>query len=240
LKDFPVPNPPLLDIALRTVHARFDKLNTESFIPKLRQLHSEEYQRVFVHLPCILHRYLFENIFANAGSYRQAHDPKNGIVFFGARQQFQGTPPGRIKADIQQAVSHLILQANEPVYQAVKFYQQFVQIHPFYDANGRIGRFLLEIFLNLHGIGMQWKKLYANEKWIKKLNDCHRRRESPEYERYLGYLASHWHKSIFYEGSCFQQPLFLKLIPLNQQQNFLQLDEQPPFSPSLHPQSTTK
>jgi fido (protein-threonine AMPylation protein) len=198
-----VPNPPALDNALRTVHARFDKLNTESFISKLGQLRPEEYQRVFIHLPCILHRYLFENILANAGLYRQIQDPNNGIVLFGPRQQFQGTPPGRIKAEIQQAVSHLLPRTNEPVYQAVKFYQQFVQTHPFYDANGRIGRFLLEIFLNLHGIGMQWKKLYVNEKWIKKLNDCHRRRESSEYECYLGYLASHWNKSTFYEGSCF-------------------------------------
>lgn len=104
---------------------------------------------------------------------------------------------------MQRAASHLILRTDDSVYHAVKFYQQFVQIHPFYDANGRIGRFLLEIYLNLHGIGMQWKKLYANEKWIKKLNDCHRRKGASEYERYLGYLVSHWNKCTFYEESCF-------------------------------------
>ncbi|WP_339136985.1 MAG: Fic family protein [Candidatus Electrothrix sp. GW3-4] len=196
-------SPPALDIALRTVHARFDKLNTESFIPRLRQLHSEEYQRLFVQLPCILHYYLFEDIFANAGSYRQSQDPNNGLVLFGSRQQFQGTPPGGIKAEVQGAISHLIPRTEVPVYQAVKFYQHFVQIHPFYDANGRIGRFLLEIYLNLHGIGMEWKKLYANEKWLKKLNDCHRRRSSPEYKRYLGFLVSHWQKYTFYEECCF-------------------------------------
>ncbi|MCI5121311.1 MAG: Fic family protein, partial [Candidatus Electrothrix sp. AUS4] len=162
LLDFPVPNPPVLDSALRTVHARFDKLNTESFILKLRQRPAEEYHKILIHLPCILHRYLFEGIFANAGAYRQVLDPKNGLVFFGPRQQFQGTTPGGINAEVQQAISHLIPRTDAPVYHAVKFYQQFVQTHPFYDANGRIGRFLLEIYLNLHGIGMQWKRLYAN------------------------------------------------------------------------------
>ncbi|RWX46168.1 Fic/DOC family protein [Candidatus Electrothrix aarhusensis] len=203
LEDFPVPCPPVLDIALRTVHARFDQLNTEKFIHKLGTLDPEECQKLFIHLPGILHGYLFEDIFANAGLYRQIQDPNNGIIFFGPRQQFQGTPPEGIKGEIQQAVSHLIPRTNKPVYQAIKFYQQFVRVHPFYDANGRIGRFLLEIFLNLHGIGMQWKKLYANEKWIKKLNDCQRRKDVPEYERYLGYLVSHWNQCTFYEGSCF-------------------------------------
>ncbi|WP_446008007.1 Fic family protein [Candidatus Electrothrix sp.] len=194
-----MPSPPVPETALRTVHARFEKLNTESFTPKLRQLHAKEYQRLFNQLPIILHRYLFEGIFSNAGVYRQYQDPKNGAVFFGARQQFQGAPAGKINNEIQQAVSHLLPQTNHPVYQAVKFYQQFIRTHPFYDANGRIGRFLLEIYLNLHGIGIQWKRLYANEKWIKKLNDCHRRMKSPEYERYLGFLVSHWSKCIFYE-----------------------------------------
>ncbi|MCI5223628.1 MAG: hypothetical protein D3924_13395 [Candidatus Electrothrix sp. AR4] len=39
-------------------------------------------------------RYNCEPIFdANAGLYRRNQDPKNGIVLFGARQQFQGASP---------------------------------------------------------------------------------------------------------------------------------------------------
>jgi hypothetical protein len=63
-----VPTPPLLDTALRTVHTRLDKLNTESFISKLSLLQPEEYQRLFNQLPTVLHRYLFEGIFANERS----------------------------------------------------------------------------------------------------------------------------------------------------------------------------
>ncbi|MCI5149934.1 MAG: hypothetical protein D3916_11200 [Candidatus Electrothrix sp. MAN1_4] len=201
LADFPVAAPPTTDIALRTVQARFDKLNTENFIQKLALLGLEEYRTLFAQFPRILHRYLFKDIFANAGMYRQTEDPKNGIVLFGPRQQFQGTSPDTISAAIPLAASCLIPRADDPVYNAVKFYQQFVLIHPFYDANGRIGRFLLELHLNLHGVGMHWKKLYANEKWINKLNNCHKRINAPEYERYLGYLVSHWKNFTFYEES---------------------------------------
>ena len=181
------------------VQTRFDKLNTDNFIPRLILLGEAEYRKFFLHMPCVVHRYLFNGIFSNAGQYRLQQDPKQGMVLFGARQQFRGAGPAGIKEDIQQAVAHLHFNAKDPVYDAVKFYQQFVLTHPFYDANGRIGRFLLETHLNLHGIVMEWKKLYANEKWIKKLNSCHRRMGSPEYENYLAYLVAHWRKFTFVE-----------------------------------------
>lgn len=68
-------------------------------------------------------------------------------------------------------------------------------VHPFYDANGRIGRFMLETYLNFHNMIVQWQKLHANEKWLKRLNECHKRFHSDNYELYLNRLVKHWRLS---------------------------------------------
>lgn len=199
MRDFPLIEAPSVDDALRIVHARFDKLNAEKFIQKLVALQREDFRRFFEYLPLLLHDYLFDSLLANAGKYRQASDAGGGLVLFGLQQQFQGASPSSIADDVKKAASNLIPGSTDSVYNAVKFYQQFVCIHPFYDANGRIGRFIVEVYLNYYNIGIQWKKLCANEKWIKKLNDCHKRMNSPEYERYVNFLVSHWRHFIFEE-----------------------------------------
>ena len=58
---------------------------------------------------------------------------------------------------------------TNPVRDAVTFYQQFVCIHPFYDANGRIGRFITSLYLDYHGLHISWAGLSQNQQWLKNL-----------------------------------------------------------------------
>lgn len=201
MRDFPVNAPPSLDTALATIFSRFDKLNSDRIVILLSCKGVDDFTRIFSSLPLIIHDYLFRDLLSNAGHYRKRTDPENGFVTFGNRQQFACSPPEKINDRAKRACSHLILDDANPVYNAVKFYQQFVHIHPFYDANGRIGRFIVETYLNFFGIGMQWKTLCANEKWLKKLNECHKRYDNLGYERYLTFLVSYWERFTFKEGT---------------------------------------
>ncbi|WP_035274579.1 Fic family protein [Desulfogranum japonicum] len=192
MEDFPVSSPPLVDDALIKILVRFDKLNTEDFINHLKTKEEEEFIETFERLPLSLHHYLFSGIINNAGQYRAAEDPGNGIVFFGPSQRFPGYSTEKIEDGVKKSVSCLTINPDDPVYNAVKFYQQFVMVHPFYDANGRIGRFMLETYLNFHNIVMQWRDLHSNNKWLNRINECHKRFQSGNYEFYLNILVTHW------------------------------------------------
>lgn len=111
--------------------------------------------------------------------------------FFGPNQQFSGYSPYDIPTGVNGAYSFLIQDAGEPVVQVVRFYQLFVYVHPFYDANGRIGRFIMDVYLHYYGRHISWKKLNKNQKWLKKLNDCHRRVGQESYDRYSQILTNH-------------------------------------------------
>ena len=199
MRDFPVSEAPTLDDALKKIHARYDKLNTDHFVNILSCASSKNFVRFFSYLPLMLHQYLLNGIVSNADHYRRDSDPDHGRIFFGPNQRFTGWPPRDIEKGIRMASSHLVVNENKAIHNAVKFYQQFVMVHPFYDTNGRIGRFIVEAFLNFHGIGIFWEKLCANMTWLKKLNDCHKRFNGPDYDRYLGFLVSHWAKFTFIE-----------------------------------------
>lgn len=60
-----------------------------------------------------------------------------------------------------------------PVLAAVRFYQKFVNVHPFYDANGRIGRLIATMYLADHNLVLSWSEFDSKSKFIKKLNYTH-------------------------------------------------------------------
>lgn len=196
MEDFPVSDSPEINCALSLVQSRYESLNAEKITPQLAKLDEVAFQKVFEDLPRILHKFLFQEIFSNAGHYRNEADKDNGVIYFGPRQIFRGFSPKDISEGLKQACSNLQKNDPSPCHSVTKFYQQFVLVHPFYDANGRIGRFMTDIYLNFHGWAFSWEKLHKNTKWLKKINACHKRYLRKGYEKYIGRLASHFGKCI--------------------------------------------
>lgn len=149
-----------------------------------------------IRLPLVIHRFLYDSILGNAGQYRKADEPGNGNIKFGPRQIFNGAPPAQIESEINHVFSTLHASDHDPIWRVAEFYQRFVQIHPFYDANGRIGRAIVTAYLDLHGLYMNWENMEKNNKWLKRLNDCHKRYPGHEYATYLERHVNHWRSFI--------------------------------------------
>jgi fido (protein-threonine AMPylation protein) len=191
MKDFPSSTAIDPEEALELIQSRYQSLS-EAFAGFLGWANSEDFSTLFSRLALEFHRYLYEGILSNAGQHRQVYEPKGGIVYFGRQQRFRGTSPTNIAAELKFAFGNLRESNPEPIVDAVRFYQRFVQIHPFYDANGRIGRLLVEIYLEFHGYLMNWNQLHRNTQWLKLLNECHKRYGQEVYEEYLQRLVKHW------------------------------------------------
>lgn len=199
MREFPVTSPPNVDQALKLIHLRFGQLNAVQFAVALAPLNDTEFRDRICSLPLKMHRYLFHGILSNAGLYRNYNDSDQGSIYFGPNQKFLGRNPSDIAAGVKDACSCLGRSDSDPLSCVIAFYQQFVLVHPFYDANGRIGRFITDIYLNYYGYHISWKRMHQNQKWLSKLNACHQRVGQDSYGQYLQYLLNHWQQFILHK-----------------------------------------
>jgi fido (protein-threonine AMPylation protein) len=143
------------------------------------------------------HRRLFRDILTNAGQPRRSADPNGGRVYFGGQKgdttapRFSGTAPDQIDAALAVAFARLEdrrTEAFDPTPDrrmaardaardaAVLFYADLSFIHPFYDANGRTGRFVVSVYLHLHGLYVEWGRLEAQDRrFVKRINEVKKR-----------------------------------------------------------------
>jgi len=197
--------------ALQKIAIRYQSIESEQYFQGISATEFKELdlpqnlsdilkQRAF-----LIHKFLFKDILSNAGEPRKSSDPGGGTIGFGGtkhqrqRMRFKGTSPSKIDEELDEAVFHLVLEPEDPIESALRFYQHFVYIHPFYDANGRIGRVIVSTYLNLFGYYVQWGEFDGpnNSKFISKLNACHDRMESGyTFEQYFGYLLSFFRKYV--------------------------------------------
>ncbi len=196
MQDFPAQGNMSIEMALKLLSIRYKKLDIVPIVERASRLGNKEFSMFFSRLPRQLHTHLYKDILGNAGLYRRATEKNNGVVFFGINQKFRGFAPAKISDGIIQAFSSFSQDDLQPIQTVVSFYQQFVYVHPFYDANGRIGRFITNVYLDSHGYFISWEQLHRNSKWLKKLNACHVRYNSELYDTYLHHLVEHWSKFI--------------------------------------------
>jgi fido (protein-threonine AMPylation protein) len=81
---------------------------------------------------------------------------------------------------------------------ALKFYQKFVKVHPFYDANGRIARLITNFYLRDFNVSLNWSKIKASEmKFLHKLNQIHKTEQNTSlYLKYMSILKKYAEKFI--------------------------------------------
>lgn len=138
---------------------------------------------------------MYKDILSNAGMYRDKNDVNNGKIYFGGIKQrefktkYTGSPPDEIEVKVKEAIQYLVTDIESPIYNAMRFYQKFVYCHPFYDANGRIARLIVSIYLFYKGKVIDWEPFLDKSHFYKKLNRCHDRIKQPQqYEEYFKYM----------------------------------------------------
>ena len=147
--------------------------------------------------PLRIHKFLFEGLFTFAGEYRSKDDPNEGRIYFGAqhaqkrRPPFKGDAPEHIEEGVFNAIWFLKKRTKDPLYNAVRFYQKFVKVHPFYDANGRIGRLIATMYLESHGLVLSWSEFDSKKKFISKLNRCHHKPDKETFGYLVDYLRDY-------------------------------------------------
>jgi len=129
----------------------------------------------------LLHRLLFFDMLSNAGEFRNSNDALQGKVYFGGtdsrsgRPKFEGVLPSQIEGDILKVTDFILNSQIEPRIKAVRFYAQFVRIHPFHDGNGRVGRIILNAMLSESQLFIDWDRLHKSEnQFLNKLNRYHK------------------------------------------------------------------
>ena len=196
LKDFAA-NPDLsAEDVYRTSWSRFNILEQ---VPLHDILQEKLILRIFrkpiyANLPEAFHKFIYDGLYTFAGKFRSKNDPHGGNIFFGhqhaqrRRPKFNGDPPDKIEEGVIKAVKFLKKNPKDPLYNAIRFYQKFVNVHPFYDANGRIGRLIAAMYLADHDLVLSWSEFDSKSKFLRKLNRCHLKPDEENFSYLVDYL----------------------------------------------------
>jgi Fic family protein len=206
IRDFPAEDAIDVGLAWTRIEAHFRAIEqSQDALNEFVSSQTEPFDRVFYNLARALHGFLFRGILSNAGEFRRGTDPRGGLVAFGTDvsrnpwgSKFMGTAPKDIEEQIRAACSLLMKIDLHPIASAILFYQKFVRIHPFYDANGRVVRLLITLYLRYHGHFVLWKELEENKKneFLRKLNNCHLREGQQGFQTYFDYLFNFWQRFV--------------------------------------------
>ena len=207
IRDFPPANPIDPKSALKLLRERYVSALEVWLSLALSEVEDIEFPILFLGISLLTHRDMYEGILSNVGKIRSIHDPGIGRVIFGGPDfrtpsggKLEGVNPRKIMGELPFAFGHLSRDSSTPVRDAMSFYQKFVRVHPFYDANGRIARLIVSVYLDYHGYFVNWGGLKKKDnKFCNKLNKCHVRdfrNPHSKYEKYFRYLLNFFKKYV--------------------------------------------
>lgn len=154
----------------------------------------------------LTHLRLFGGVLTNAGRVRQPGDPGGSAVYFGGlkgdrrEMRFTGTPAPEIETELDRAFSRLMDRRSAPDPgkardEAIRFYADLSRIHPFYDGNGRAGRFVVSVYLHLHGWLVEWGRLEQRDgEFLRRINNVNEKRTAQT--DYDGLLVDFWRRYV--------------------------------------------
>lgn len=179
---------------------QFEFLDNE-IIPAINRLrlNGQEFDLAwYLNLTQVFHRFMFDGVVSINGMFRKIDQPNDGRVYFGGQDtreikpMFTGSKPEEITIGLEEAFKFLIDEGNdEPLNNALRFYQRFVYVHPFYDGNGRVARLIVNLFLLQSGYYLDWRALQEKAKFLKKLNRYHKTKNEQDFEWWVNLCQKH-------------------------------------------------
>ncbi len=112
---------------------------------------------------------------------------RDGPVYI--RRSMHVPPPHEAVRDLMPALFELLREENEPVVRVVLGHFAFVYVHPYFDGNGRMGRFLMNVMLAAGGYPWTVIPVERRSAYMAALEEGSVRQDIKPFAKFLGRLV---------------------------------------------------
>jgi hypothetical protein len=112
---------------------------------------------------------------------------RDGLVHI--RRSMHVPPPHEAVRDLMPALFELLREENEPAVRVVLGHFVFVYVHPYFDGNGRMGRFLMNVMLAAGGYPWTVIPVERRSDYMAALEDASVHQDIEAFAKFLGRLV---------------------------------------------------